>query len=238
MDKHIAVFGATSGIGRSVLDHFSVNNRISAFGRRTDLLRELSSRYNEVSGYTCDVGNKDTVSSQTKLAVQKYDKIDILIYTAGVQFLKPHKLMTQAEFNSSYASNLGGMLNVSSVFCSAKISQKNATFCAITSIASIKAESGLLTYSAEKSGMETLLKGLAKEAAPRRFVGVAPGFLKTEMTQSKSFYNETVVKEIEKLSPLGLIDMQDVVNAVAFLTSASAERITGHTLAVDAGFAL
>ena len=236
--KHIAVYGATSGIGRALVETFQYYNKISAFGRHGSLLEEISAKSDNIRGYKCDVADKSNVQVETQKAVNDNGKIDVVIYTAGLQILKPHRLMSQQEFHDSYGANLGGALNVSSVFCSKKISSSDAVFCAITSVAATLAESAMLAYSAEKSAMQTLIKGLAKEAAPKRFVGVAPGFLDTPMTQSQNFYTDAVKQEINSNSPLGLITMTDVVEAVQFMTSRSARSITGQVLVVDGGFSI
>ena len=238
IDKHIAIFGATSGIGLAFLKSVKGHNRVSAFGRRSHLLSDLTAANNEVFGFQCDVSDKSVVLSKTLEAVALNGKLDLVLYAAGIQILKPHRMMEQDDFIKSFASNLGGMLNVSSVFCSSKVSNKNAVFGAISSVAASKTESGLMTYSAEKSGIQTLIKGLAKEAAPRRFFGISPGFLDTDMTRSKSFYTDSVISEIEKQSPLGLISIEDVVDAIIFMMGDNAKKITGQTLVVDAGFSL
>lgn len=236
--KHIAVYGATSGIGRALVETFQSCNKISAFGRRGSLLEEISAASDNIRGYQCDVSDKSNVQMETQKAVHDNGKIDVLIYTAGLQILKPHRLMSQQEFHDSYGANLGGALNVSSVFCSKKISNSDAVFCAITSVAATLAESGMLAYSAEKSAMQTLIKGLAKEVAPKRFVGIAPGFLDTPMTQSQNFYSDAVREQINSQSPLGLISMTDVLEAVKFITSKAAKSITGQILVVDGGFSV
>lgn len=236
--KHIAVYGATSGLGRALVETLQPSNKISAFGRREYLLEEMAETSENIRVYQCDVSDKLNVQSASHKAVDDHGKIDIAIYTAGLQILKPHRLMSQQEFHDSYGANLGGALNVSSVFCSKKISSSDAVFCAITSVAATLAESAMLAYSAEKSAMQTLIKGLAKEAAPKRFVGVAPGFLDTPMTQSQNFYTDAVKQEINSNSPLGLITMTDVVEAVQFMISRSARSITGQVLVVDGGFSI
>mgnify|MGYP006103467661 FL=1 len=89
-----------------------------------------------------------------------------------------------------------------------------------------------------KAALNVMIKGLAKESAPRRFVGIAPGWLDTEMTQNQAIYNEGFRNELEKNSPLGLTDLSDIEDAVEFLTSKNANSITGVILCVDSGSSL
>ena len=89
-----------------------------------------------------------------------------------------------------------------------------------------------------KAALDTMIKGLARESAPRRFVGVAPGWLDTEMTQGEMIYNESFIRDLEDRTPLGLTQISDIVSAVEFLTSEQASSITGDILVVDSGSSL
>jgi len=92
---------------------------------------------------------------------------------------------------------------------------------------------GQCNYSASKAGLIGFTKSLAKELAPIgvRCNAVAPGFIKTDMTESLA---EPALLEAIPLGRLG--ESEDVAEAVAFL--ATAKYITGETLRVDGGMAM
>ena len=65
---------------------------------------------------------------------------------------------------------------------------------------------------------------------------MAPGFVKTDMTEKLS---SEVVEAALKTIPAGRFgEVEDIANAVCFLASESAAYITGEVLRVDGGIAM
>lgn len=236
---HSIIIGGSSGIGRALGLHLSETGNVSVLARRTDKLEELAAHNKKnIFALTCDVGEPDNIQRALQECVERYGKVDKLVYCAGKQVIKPHRIIAVSDIDSLYEVNLRGALFASKVFCSAKISERNAVFCAISSIAGTRPESGIVDYSVMKAALNAMISGLAKEGAPRRFVGVAPGWLDTEMTRSQPVYGDAFKIAQENDSPLGLTSVADVVNAVAFLLSPLASSITGQILCVDSGSSL
>jgi NAD(P)-dependent dehydrogenase (short-subunit alcohol dehydrogenase family) len=237
LKKHTLVIGGSSGIGRETSMRLSCYDNVSVLARRAD---ELSSIYGstDILSVTADVCSFDDLTNAINECVSRFGKINRLIYSAGVQIIKPHRIMTPSDFDTLLNINLRGALYASKLFCSAKVSEKDAVFCAVSSIASNRPEAGILGYSATKAALDNLIRGLAKECAPRRFVGVSPGWLDTEMTQNQSIYNDNFREELEKISPLGITEVVNVVDAIEFLVGDAASSITGQILCIDSGSSL
>ena len=235
--EHAIVIGGSSGIGRALALHITGSYNVSVLARRTERLTELSGD-SEIFTVTSDVSSFDDLSNALGQCVERFGKVDKLIYCAGKQVIKPHRMMGSADFDSLYQVNLRGALLATKLFCNSKISEKNGVFCAISSIASIRPEPGIVGYSVMKAAIDNMIKGLAKEAGPRRFVGVSPGWLDTEMTQNQMVYGNAFRESLAKSSPLGLTTIDDVVSAVDFLIGKSASSITGQILCVDSGSSL
>lgn len=234
-NNHTLIIGGSSGIGEKLAVRFAKQESVSVIARRIDNLKILESKSKNIFSNFGDVTCLEKLKTSIENCVNHFGKIDRLIYCAGKQVIKPHRLLNEEDINSLVDVNLKGAIFASKIFLSSKISEKNAVFCAISSIAAIKPEPGIVTYSSMKGGLDAMIKGLAIESAPRRFVAVAPGWLDTEMTQSQQIYNESFKVELEKKSPLGLTQISDVANAVEFLTSKEATSITGVILVVDSG---
>ena len=61
-----------------------------------------------------------------------------------------------------------------------------------------------------------------------------PALIRTELTAN---IQPEFVTAMDAVTPLGVeVDAQDVANAVLFLASHEARKITGHTLPIDGGF--
>ena len=237
-NNHTLIIGGSSGIGKDLAIKFAKENHVSVLARREDKLKNLEGHNPNIFSSPSDVTSFDNLRDSVETCVNHFGKIDTLIYCAGKQTIKPHRLISVEDINMLVDVNLKGALFASKLFLSSKISEKNSVFCAITSIASFKPEPGIVTYSAMKAALDTMIKGLARESAPRRFVGVAPGWLDTEMTQGEMIYNESFIRDLADRTPLGLTQISDIVSAVEFLTSENASSITGTILVVDSGSSL
>jgi 3-oxoacyl-[acyl-carrier protein] reductase len=99
----------------------------------------------------------------------------------------------------------------------------------------IRGHSGVAVYSATKAALDGLTRSLARELGPRqiRVNSVAPGYFDSDMVSDMT---EEQRQRIARRTPLGrLARIDEVANAIHFLTSDQASFITGHTLVVDGG---
>ena len=108
----------------------------------------------------------------------------------------------------------------------------------ITSVSGVAGNPGQANYSASKAGLIGLTKSVAKELASRNITAnaIAPGFVKTEMTDVLS---DEVKEAAMKQIPLArFAEPEDIANAAVFLASDMASYITGQVLLVDGGMVM
>src|SRR5690606_26100541 len=104
-----------------------------------------------------------------------------------------------------------------SAFASPRTTHPEAVYCAISSIAAQRPEPGIVAYSAAKAGLDALVRGLARESAPRRAVAIAPGWLDTEMTQSQPHvYNQEFRERLAASTPRGIATVDEVVELALY----------------------
>lgn len=236
--EHSVIIGASSGVGRGIAERFSDSMKVSVFARREAELSELVSDRETMAAYSVDATDIDAFKLNLQNAVERFGVVDRFIYCAGVQVMRPHRTLSPLDIQQMLDINFVAAALHAKIFLSNKISAPNAVFCAISSIAAVSPEPAIVTYGATKAALNTLVAGLAREAAPRRFVGVAPGWMETEMTQRQPLYGEQFKADLEKRSPLGITSVDDVVHAVEFLTGPSGSAITGQILVVDSGMSI
>jgi len=228
--NNILVIGASSGIGFAIAKLLSSNYRVVTVARREERLKEFENYH------SFDVSNLEDINDFLKTLVQKYGKFNSLIYSAGVQNIKPLKVTKVEEAKKLFDVNYFAPLFFAKSFSSKKIAHPKSSILFISSIAGFKSEVGILNYSASKSALNNLTQGLAKEIAPIRVNAIAPGFLETEMTEKFShIYNDVFIEKLEKEYPLGLASVDDVANLAEFLISEKAKYITGDIIKVDGG---
>ena len=208
-----------------------LNNLV--IGSSSEIAKELSQIIDiiPISKEDFDVRNLDEIDSFVKSIVKKYGKLDNLIYIAGIQNIKPLRVMKINEIKEIFDVNFFGAMMFAKSFASKRVSNQNSSITFISSIAGIEAESGILAYSASKGALNNLTQGLAKEIAPIRVNAIAPGFMKTKMT---NIYSDEFIKEMENKSPLGLVTPKDVANTIKFLIDSP--KITGEVIKIDGGF--
>jgi 2-deoxy-D-gluconate 3-dehydrogenase len=95
-------------------------------------------------------------------------------------------------------------------------------------------------YCSSKGGVVQLTKVLAIEWAEHgvNVNGVAPTFLRTPLTAAM-FEDEEFHREVIDNILFGRLgEVEDVLGAIVFLASRSADLITGHTILVDGGWTI
>ena len=89
-----------------------------------------------------------------------------------------------------------------------------------------------------KAGIIGLTKTAAREVASRGITvnAVAPGYIRTEMTDGLPEDAQEAIQELVPLGRFGTAD--DIAAAAAFLASDDAGYVTGQVLSVDGGLAM
>jgi 3-oxoacyl-[acyl-carrier protein] reductase len=94
---------------------------------------------------------------------------------------------------------------------------------------------GQANYAASKAGIMGFTKTLAREVAGRSITvnAVAPGFIRTEMTEVLS---DKVKEYFLQLVPMGRAgEPEEVAEAVYWLCSGAANYVTGQVIHVNGG---
>lgn len=234
---HVAVVGGTGGIGLAIARQLVSSSNVTIMGRRLSLFAGL-----EGEGFGCvelDVLQLDRIKPSLEAAVGQHGPLSALVYCAGKQEIRPLRMSQAADMAALVTVNLTAAMVCAGLFASNRVSLPSGVFCAISSTAAGRAEGGIVPYAATKAGLNALIRGMAREAAPRRAVAVAPGWIETDMTRSfPRLYTEEFKEKLAKATPLGLTPIEAVVQAVEFLLSPRAAHITGEVITVDGGASL
>jgi NAD(P)-dependent dehydrogenase (short-subunit alcohol dehydrogenase family) len=231
---HLMVVGASSGIGECVARHFAGTHKVTALARRAERIAALEQL--GVEAVLCDVTDLDAFDQAIQAAVGRHGRLHAAVYCAGLQQIKPLRALKASDIQAVLSVNLVAPMLLVRAMASQRVSEPKAVFCAVSSVAGQRPEPGIIAYSVAKAGLDALIKGAAKELGPRRAVGVAPGWLDTEMTQAyRHVYGEEFRDALGKRSPAGIATVDSVVELIAFLLSDRARHITGQIVTVDGG---
>jgi gluconate 5-dehydrogenase len=217
------IVGASSGIGEAIARKL---NGV-AVARREEKLKQFE-KYE-----IFDISKLDEIENFVKNLVEKYGKFDNLIFCAGVQNIKPFKVMKVDEIIEIFNVNLFSAMIFAKAFSSKKVLNQNGSITFISSIAGNNPESGILAYSSSKAALNNFIKGATKEFGIR-VNGIAPGFVKTEMTKSfNNIYTQDFIEDLDQKSINGIVNINDIVKTVEFLISS--KHISGEIITVDSG---
>ncbi|HDK7139798.1 TPA: 3-oxoacyl-[acyl-carrier-protein] reductase [Clostridium botulinum] len=235
------VTGASRGIGRAIAKKLAsmganlvLNYRSSAKEIDT-LLEEIKEFGIETLVIQGDVSSFEDSKKIVDEAKNKFVTIDILINNAGITKDSLILRMAEEDFDKVISVNLKGVYNCSKHIAPIMLKQRSGKIINISSVVGVAGNAGQCNYAAAKAGVIGITKSLAKELGSRGITvnAVAPGYIKTDMTDALP---EKVKKSIEDLLPLKRLGTpEDVAEAVGFLASDKAAYITGQVIHVDGG---
>jgi NAD(P)-dependent dehydrogenase (short-subunit alcohol dehydrogenase family) len=241
-DQVALVVGGAQGIGKAIARRLALEGAEvvigdvdrSAMSRTTsELLREKA----RVRTAYCDVRNKRQVEKTVAEAIRRYNRIDILMYIAGVGKTVPFVKTDEKHWDWTVGINLKGAFLVTRAVVPHMIAKRRGKLVFMASTNSWDAEAELAPYNVSKAGVFLLAKTLARELGSYGINSnaVGPGLIRTRLTEPV-LRNRKFMKKYENLIPLGRIGTpEDVAGPATFLASRDADYVNGVLLFVDGG---
>ena len=164
-----------------------------------------------------DVSNFDDAQNMVEEIINQFENIDVLVNNAGITKDMLIMRMKKEDFEQVIDVNLVGTFNITKNVVPYMMKKRDGRIINISSVVGISGNAGQTNYSASKAGIIGFTKSLAKEIGSRNILvnAVAPGFIKTEMTESLP---EEVKENINKSIPIKRMgNVRDVANVVKFL---------------------
>ena len=241
--KVALITGAGQGIGREIALKFAqCGANVALCDVQEEKVKETSSLCSDkgvsANYYICDVSKEESVRETVNKILDNFSKIDILINNAGITRDGLLMKMSEEDWDVVLKVNLKGTFNFTKAVSRIMMKRKSGAIVNIASIIGIIGNIGQANYSASKAGVIGLTKSSARELAKRniRVNAVAPGFIKTAMTEK---IPEDIAARMKSQIPLGYFgEPSSVADAVLFLSSGYASYITGQVLVVDGGMVM
>ena len=189
---NILIVGATSGIGKALLEKYvEMGNFVVAIGRRHQLLDELYKKYNgKVLGEMADVTDVEAIGLVIKDIQKRLGVIDLSIVCAGTGELNPF-LDNELESPSIQTNVVGWTFVVDALFHLFE-RQGKGHLVAITSVGGLRGEPIAPAYSATKAYqinyMEALRKKAYKEGGMITVTDIRPGLVDTAMAKGEGLF--------------------------------------------------
>ncbi len=238
--KTALVTGATGGIGGAIARALHRQGATVALsGRQTDKLEAMRAELKERAVVCpCDLANKDQVGALIDTAVKDLGgRLDILVNNAGLTKDNLFMVMKDEQWDDVIAVNLTSTFMLMRAGTRHMLRNRSGfgRIINISSVSGLLGNPGQGNYAASKAGMIGMTKSLAREVAPRGITAncIAPGFIRTPMTDSLSEKQVAMVKDAIPAHSFG--DPDDVAAAAIYLASPEARYVTGQTLHVNGG---
>ena len=240
------VTGGGAGIGRMsahVLAQAGAAVRVTDVNEAAAerVAAEIRERGYKADAGPLDVTREDSVVSAMAAVDAAHGRLDILINNAGINRRAPALELTLAAWNEVIGINLTGVFLCAREAGRRMVEQKSGSIINLASIYGHVASdfAGASAYAASKAGVVNLTRALANEwgAMGVRVNSIAPTFIETDLTRQAIFGRQEVVDYILKRTPLRRTGVPtDLAGAVLYLASDASGLVTGHSLAVDAGW--
>ncbi|MEO0429783.1 MAG: SDR family oxidoreductase [Pseudomonadota bacterium] len=235
--KTALITGSSQGIGYVLAQGLrDAGARIVLNGRSMDKLAKAADRLGAVA-LPFDV----TDHSAARAAVDGFEAsegpIDILVNNAGMQHRTPLEDFDPADFERLMAVNVTSVFNVGQAAARHMIGRGAGKIINIASVQTALARPGIAPYVASKGAVANLTKGMATDWAPKglNVNAIAPGYFDTELTAALVADPEFTAW-VARRAPQGRWgQMDELIGAAVFLSSAASSFVNGHTLFVDGG---
>jgi 3-oxoacyl-[acyl-carrier protein] reductase len=164
----------------------------------------------------------------------EFGGIDFLINNAAIIRDRTVAKMSLEEWQAVIDVNLSGVFHCCKF--GLEIMRDGGAIVSLGSIAAIQGFYGQANYAAAKSGVQAMMRVVAREAARRgiRANAIAPGVIETAMAAT---IPEAVRAEMLKHIPLARFGAPaDVAHVALFLCSPLAAYVSGQTIEVNGGW--
>ena len=240
-NKTVVITGASRGIGRGIAVVLAKHGANIAFtySKSVDAAISLSDEIAKLSvkckGYQSNAESFEDSQKLIDQIIKDFGNIDVLINNAGITKDNLLMRMTEDDFDKVIEVNLKSVFNMVKAVQRTFLKNRSGSIINISSIVGVKGNAGQSNYAASKAGIIGFSKSIALELGSRNIRSnvVAPGFIKTEMTDQ---LNEEVVNQWINGIPLKRGGTtEDVANLCLFLSSDLSTFVTGQVINVDGG---
>jgi enoyl-[acyl-carrier protein] reductase III len=236
----VLVTGGTRGIGKEIALRFASRgaDRIVVGYLRNDTAAEGAAEEIRAAGAEAVLVRGNIASDRVIAEFASHGPYDIVIHNAATGVIRAALETEDKHWDWTLAANSRALLSLARA-CAPDM-KPGSSIVGISSLGSIRVLQNYVLVGTSKAALESVVRYLAVELAPRgiRVNAVSAGVVETEALDY--FPNrEEMLSAARKRTPAGrMVEPEDVAGAVEFLCSPDAKMVCGQTLIVDGGYSL
>ena len=240
------ITGGNSGIGQGMARGVArAGGGVAIWARRVDrsaeAVVELKELGVEAASFACDVADEHQVEAALHDTIAHFGRLDGLVANAGTSSRVPFVDMPSAEWRRILDVNLDGAF-----FCLRAASRflveqgEGGSLVAVSSVSAIHGAPGQEHYSAGKTALIGVMRGLAVELARHgiRCNTLLPGWTETGLTASARTYEKFMTNTTNRTPVRRWGIPSDFEQVGAFLCDPTISFHTGDTVVVDGGYSV
>jgi 3-oxoacyl-[acyl-carrier protein] reductase len=201
---------------------------------------EIAASGGQAEFHRLDVRDTAGAEAVVGLVEAAYGPVDVVLANAGIAHKVPLAELSDEQWDHTLDIDLGGVFRI--VRAAAPAMRKRGQGCVIAMSSIMGVAYGWdehVHYSAAKSGVVGLVRGLAVELAKDgiRVNGIAPGYIRTAQALSEQHsLGPAGLEAAAGFIPLGRVgEPEEIADVAVFLASQAARYITGQVIVVDGG---
>lgn len=231
-DRVVLVTGGNRGIGRAIAERFV------AAGCKTAVTARSGEGPEGALTVRADVTDAASLDAAFTEVERVLGAVEIVVANAGITKDTLLLRMTEDDFDSVVATNLGGTFRVVKRASKSMLRARWGRVILISSVVGLYGSAGQINYASSKAALVGFARSLTRELGGRGITAnvVAPGFIETDMTAELP---EETQAEYKSSIPAGRFATADeVAGVVTWLASDDAAYISGAVIPVDGGLGM
>ena len=237
------VTGGGSGIGLSCASAFAADGaNVLIMGRTEEKLQQAAEQIRAIDGagtvqiFAGDAGSEADIEAAVALAAID-DNLDITVANAGTGGLGPIMMTTSDNWEQIMQTNLTGTFYTIKHAARKMSASGGGAICTISSIAGVRTHRFMGPYCVSKAGIDMLVRNCADElgVANIRVNSVCPGLVDTDLASGLMTTPEVYDDYMDCMPIARNGKVEDISNAVRFLTGPESSWVTGVVMSVDGG---
>ena len=232
--------GGSRGIGRAIALRFAERGagRVAIGYLRNDRAAEETATEVRERGAEPVLVRGNVGSERVLRQVSELGPLDVLVHNAATGVIRPALEVEDKHWDWTLGANARALLSLTRA--AAPSMPAGSSIVAISSLGASRVLENYVLVGTSKAALESLVRYLAVELAPRgiRVNAVSAGVVETGALEHFPNRDEMLRAGRDRTPAGRLVEPHDVAAAVAFLCSPDADMVRGHTLVVDGGFSL
>ncbi len=238
--KVAIITGGGSGIGKAIASAFvHEGGHVVIAGRDSKKLALAASEIGtDCLAVAADVSNASDAQKLVSAALEKFNRIDILVNNAAVLLPGTAESLSEEDFDQTFNINVRGLWMLSRAVLPHMRAAGGGSIINIGSVLSLLGARNRVAYSASKGAVMAMTKAMALDHAAEniRVNCICPGIVETELV-AKFNLDETARRQRVAMHPMGRFGRpEDIASAAIYLASDESGWTTGSTLTVDGGY--